>query len=86
MTKKNFAQKEPPEPSKSGRNDKFIRIVNIGFFVTISFAQTSCGQVVMLPTFQFFQVRTTVSVPDGGTMLLGGVKSSSSGASSRGRP
>jgi general secretion pathway protein D len=32
------------------------------------------GTTVQLPTFEFATVSTTVSVPDGGTVLLGGVK------------
>jgi general secretion pathway protein D len=32
------------------------------------------GTTVQLPTFQFVSVTTTVSVPDGGTVLLGGIK------------
>ena len=32
------------------------------------------GTTVQLPTFAFTSVSTTVSVPDGGTILLGGIK------------
>ncbi|MCE9606400.1 MAG: general secretion pathway protein GspD, partial [Planctomycetia bacterium] len=35
---------------------------------------TSSGTTVQLPTFAFQTVTTTVSVPDGGTVLLGGIK------------
>jgi len=35
---------------------------------------TSEGTNVQLPTFSFVTVTTTVSVPDGGTVLLGGIK------------
>jgi general secretion pathway protein D len=35
---------------------------------------TTEGTTVQLPTFAFFTVTTTVSVPDGGTVLLGGIK------------
>ena len=35
---------------------------------------TRSGTTVQLPTFQVITVATTVSVPDGGTVLLGGVK------------
>ncbi|MEO1495598.1 MAG: hypothetical protein AAFV43_00440 [Planctomycetota bacterium] len=35
---------------------------------------TTAGTTVQLPTFQFVSVTTTVSVPDGGTVLLGGIK------------
>ena len=32
------------------------------------------GTTVQLPTFEVISVATTVSVPDGGTVLLGGIK------------
>jgi general secretion pathway protein D len=35
---------------------------------------TNSGVTVQLPTFSFVTVTTTVSVPDGGTVLLGGIK------------
>ncbi len=35
---------------------------------------TRSGTTVQLPTFQVISVATTVSVPDGGTVLLGGIK------------
>ena len=35
---------------------------------------TRSGTTVQLPTFSFITVTTTVSVPDGGTVLLGGIK------------
>ena len=35
---------------------------------------TNVGTTVQLPTFSFTSVTTTVSVPDGGTILLGGIK------------
>ncbi|MCA9232014.1 MAG: hypothetical protein KDA57_15305 [Planctomycetales bacterium] len=37
-------------------------------------AITRSGTTVQLPTFQVISVATTVSVPDGGTVLLGGIK------------
>ena len=37
-------------------------------------AVTRSGTTVQLPTFLFVTVTTTVSVPDGGTVLLGGIK------------
>lgn len=36
--------------------------------------RTRSGTTVQLPTFQVISVSTTVSVPDGGTVLLGGIK------------
>ena len=41
---------------------------------------------VQLPVVSFFNVRTAVMVPDGGTMSLGGVSNYSSGQTSRGVP
>jgi general secretion pathway protein D len=35
---------------------------------------TRSGTTVQLPTFEIISVSTTVSVPDGGTVLLGGIK------------
>ena len=39
-----------------------------------------------MPTFIFTTVSTTVSVPDGGTVLLGGIKRLSEGRTERGVP
>ena len=44
------------------------------------------GTTVQLPTLTFTTVTTTVSVPDGGTVLLGGIKTLSEGRSERGVP
>lgn len=49
-------------------------------------AQFADAQVVQLPTVRFFNVRTVVSVPDGGTFSLGGINRSSSGSIGRGVP
>jgi len=40
---------------------------------------TKSGTTVQLPTFSYVTVTTTVSVPDGGTVLLGGIKRLSEG-------
>jgi general secretion pathway protein D len=47
---------------------------------------TSEGTTVQLPTFSFVTVTTTVSVPDGGTVLLGGIKRMNEGRIERGIP
>jgi len=39
-----------------------------------STTRTRSGTAVQLPTFSYVTVTTTVSVPDGGTVLLGGIK------------
>ncbi len=44
------------------------------------------GVTVQLPTFSFVTVTTTVSVPDGGTVLLGGIKRLSEGRAEYGVP
>ena len=44
------------------------------------------GVTVQLPTFAFTTVTTTVSVPDGGTVLLGGIKRLSEGRNEFGVP
>ena len=41
---------------------------------------------MQLPTFSFVTVTTTVSVPDGGTVLLGGIKRLSEGRNEYGVP
>ena len=47
---------------------------------------TTEGTTVQLPTFSFVTVTTTVSVPDGGTVLLGGIKRLSEGRNEYGVP
>jgi general secretion pathway protein D len=47
---------------------------------------TSEGTTVQLPTFAFVTVTTTVSVPDGGTVLLGGIKRLSEERNEQGVP
>lgn len=47
---------------------------------------TRTGTTVQLPVFGFTSVSTTVSVPDGGTVLLGGIKRLQEGRNERGVP
>ncbi len=49
-------------------------------------SETRSGVTVQLPAFQFIAVVTTVSVPDGGTVLLGGIKRLSEGRNEVGVP
>ena len=50
-------------------------------------ADTSANSTtVQLPTFSFVTVTTTVNVPDGGTVLLGGIKRLSEGRAEQGVP
>jgi general secretion pathway protein D len=60
-----------PEGEQSGRDNEVV---------------TREGTTVQLPTFIFTTVSTTVSVPDGGTVLLGGIKRLSEGRNERGVP
>lgn len=48
--------------------------------------QVRSGVTVQLPAFSFVSVVTTVSVPDGGTVLLGGIKRLSEGRNEFGVP
>ena len=54
--------------------------------VTNNQTKTVSGTTVQLPTFAFTTVTTTVSVPDGGTVLLGGIKRLREGRSEQGIP
>ena len=54
--------------------------------VTNGGTRTVEGTTVQLPTFAFTSVITTVSVPDGGTVLLGGIKRLREGRNERGTP
>ena len=47
---------------------------------------TNSGTTVQLPSFSYVTVTTTVSVPDGGTVLLGGIKRLSEGRNEFGVP
>jgi hypothetical protein len=49
-------------------------------------AQQIQGPALQLPTYQFFTVQTSVSVPDGGQAFLGGVSRSGMQSTSRGIP
>jgi general secretion pathway protein D len=51
-----------------------------------NFQRTQQATTVQLPSFSFLTVTTTVSVPDGGTVLLGGIKRLSEGRSEFGVP
>jgi hypothetical protein len=49
-------------------------------------AQALPGTTVQLPTFSFYSVGTTVSVPDRGSVLMGGINRASSGRNEFGAP
>ncbi len=54
--------------------------------LVLAAVSTSSAQVIQLPTFQFFTVSTTVSVPVSGGAYLGGVNRARYGTTSRGMP
>lgn len=58
----------------------------VGVAVSLAIASSAAAQVVQLPTYNFSGVGTTVSVPDGGEILLGGIYRASEGSTSRGVP
>ncbi|MCA9247856.1 MAG: hypothetical protein KDA42_12090 [Planctomycetales bacterium] len=69
----------------------FLPLLCVTLVAVLSCAATTMAQsqpatTVQLPTFQFFGVGTTVLVPDRGATYLGGINSSSSGASQFGVP
>jgi len=57
-----------------------------GFLLTSFLGSSAFAQTIQLPTFGYTTVSTTVSVPDSGESLLGGVNTSSSGYPSLGTP
>lgn len=63
--------------------------VSIGSPLPSAHAQPPAARgptTVQLPTFQQFSIQTSVSVPDRGTMVLGGVDRAASGVNTRGVP
>ncbi|MEQ8791207.1 MAG: hypothetical protein RIC55_33400 [Pirellulaceae bacterium] len=54
----------------------------VGVWCSLACAQSA----IQLPTFSFTTVNTTVTAPDGGTVLLGGIKRASEGSTTRGVP
>ncbi len=66
--------------SRSG----IVAVVIAAFAAAQSVAQQNI--TVQLPTFNMTTVQTTVSVPDGGTALLGGISRASEGSVTRGVP
>jgi hypothetical protein len=55
-------------------------------FVAVFLSGSAHAQVIQLPTFRFFGLSTTVSVPDRGSAYLGGVSRSAMSRSERGLP
>ena len=63
-----------------------LRVSAIWCVLVAAGATTCSAQVIQLPTFRFFSVSTTVSVPDSGSAYLGGVRRARYGMTSRGVP
>jgi hypothetical protein len=57
----------------------------VGFCCSATIVCAQAPTTVQLPTFQVFSVNTTVSVPDGGGALLGGIKRAADSSTTRGR-
>lgn len=64
----------------------FLLACGLSLLFTVDVSAQQIPQVVQLPTFSFFSVATTVSVPDSGAAYLGGVKRSRTSRSLRGVP
>ncbi|MFT5525957.1 MAG: hypothetical protein ACI9HK_003927 [Pirellulaceae bacterium] len=63
-----------------------VKRTALGVAVLLLAAAPSYAQTVQLPTFQQFSASTTVSVPDRGSVHIGGVNSIREGSSTRGVP
>ena len=67
-------------------------VTSAAFLLAIVIMSTATSEnadaqiTIQLPSINMFNVNTVVSVPDGGTISLGGVNSSSSGRTTRGVP
>ena len=63
-----------------------LRFAILSVVVLCGGRATTYAQAVQLPTFRQFSVSTSVSVPDSGGGVIGGVGRASSGSSQRGLP
>ena len=66
-----------------------VGLVAVGLWLasgTLCLAQQPIGIPVQLPVVNRFSINTVVSVPDGGTLSLGGISRSSEGSISQGVP
>jgi type II secretory pathway component GspD/PulD (secretin) len=79
-------------PSLSGLTSANVPLFPVTVFITPVFEGGSQGQPIPFtqfyqqPSFSVIEVQTTVSVPDGGTVLLGGLKAMSEGRNEFGPP
>jgi general secretion pathway protein D len=77
------------EGSRTTTNNDSTTTDNVGNTIETTEEDTqsvTAGTTVQLPEFSQLSVSTTVSVPDGGTILLGGFKRLSEGRTERGVP
>jgi type II secretory pathway component GspD/PulD (secretin) len=63
----------------------FLRFA-VALLLTGTATTVARGQIVQLPTFNYFTIQTSVLVPDSGRGYLGGVRRGSYGRNSRGVP
>jgi hypothetical protein len=61
-------------------------LASLAGFAAALFTGEALAQAVQLPSFHYFTVQTTVSVPDRGAAYLGGVRRAASGSVNRGIP
>ena len=79
-------------PQLSGLTSANVPLFPVTVFITPVFEGGSQGQPIPFtqfyqqPSFSQIEVQTTVSVPDGGTVLLGGLKAMSEGRNEFGPP
>ncbi len=65
---------------------RYVPAVVLMFVLFVAAAKAQQNTTIQLPTWNVNTVRTTVTVPDGGTGLLGGINRASEGSVSRGVP
>ena len=74
------------EPSGEPAKPSLEQVLQTLLVRTSDFGYGTLATVNRLPTFSFTTVSTTVSVPDGGTVLLGGIRRLQEARSERGIP
>ncbi|MDR0336533.1 MAG: hypothetical protein LBI18_05525 [Planctomycetaceae bacterium] len=74
------------ETQTSAEGDSAASASNDARASTRRSSRSNSGVTIQLPTLAMFSVQTTVSVPDGGTILLGGMKRLSEGRAEAGTP
>lgn len=86
------AQDHPGQETQMPDTQTHRIVTSAAFLLALIIMATATSEsanaqiTIQLPTINMFSVNTVVSVPDGGTISLGGVNSHSSGRTSRGVP